>query len=60
MYSYALVTIPVDNAEMPKDSSVCKTAPICMLDQKEMLQVNNSVPQNSAKSDEKNFWLVII
>ena len=46
------MSIPVGNAEMPKDLSVCKTAPVCIHDQKEKPQNSNSVSQESSKKSD--------
>ena len=48
------MSIPIDNADIPKDSSVCKTALVRMHDQKEKSQNSNSVLQESCKSDDTN------
>ena len=46
--------IPVDNAEMPEDSSDFETPPICTHEQMEKLQSNNLLPQESSNSDDTN------
>lgn len=46
--------IPVDNAQMPEDSSDFETPPMRTHEQMEKLQSNNLSPQESSNSDDTN------